>query len=344
MIRFCFRSVTASTPNSESDGNDYGEPVVSPASLTATKGSVANGNKNDYYIEVSGIKPDEFDSDITVEYAGATVTMSVLDYAGKIIANSTNPAISPADVTLAKSLIVYNREAEACFGDKLTYVDAVAPDCTTAGNKAYYEDKNHNYYDVSTHAPLTAEQVVDPALGHDWGNWTQTTDPTCTEKGEETRECSRCHTTDKQDVDALGHKSDKGTVTKKATYTATGVKTYKCTVCGKVLKTETIAKLPKKANTLVAKGKTATVKFANLKKKNQTIAIKNALTVSNAKGSVTYAKASGNKKITVAKNGKITLAKGLKKGTYKLGIKVTAAGNTQYKAKTVTATVTIKVN
>lgn len=139
------------------------------------------------------------------------------------------------------------------------------------------------------------------------------------------------------------HKSDKGTVTKAATYTATGKKVYKCTDCKETIKTETLAKLSKKANTLTVKAKKPTVKFAKLKKKNQTIEQKNAMTVSKAKGKVTYKKADGNKKIAVAKNGKITVKKGLKKGTYKEKIKVTAAGNTEYKAATKTVTVTIKV-
>ncbi|MBR2279101.1 MAG: leucine-rich repeat domain-containing protein [Eubacterium sp.] len=169
------------------------------------------------------------------------------------------------------------------------------------------------------------------------------TNPTCTAKGYTTHTCECGDSFVDTYVNALGHKSDKGTVTKKATYTATGVKTYKCTVCGKVLKTETIAKLPKKANTLVAKGKTATVKFANLKKKNQTVTQKNAFTVSKAQGKVTYKKASGNGKITVNSAGKFTVKKGLKKGTYKIKVKVTAAGNTTYKAVTKTVTVTIKV-
>jgi len=169
------------------------------------------------------------------------------------------------------------------------------------------------------------------------------TAPTCTEQGYTTHTCECGDSYVDTYVDALGHKSDKGTVTKKATYTATGVKTYKCTVCGEVIKTETIAKLPKKANTLVAKGKTATVKFANLKKKNQTVTQKNAFVVSKAQGKVTYKKASGNAKITVSSAGKLTVKKGLKKGTYKIKVKVTAAGNTTYKAVTKTVTVTIKV-
>ena len=138
------------------------------------------------------------------------------------------------------------------------------------------------------------------------------------------------------------HISIKSSVTKKPTYTATGVKTYKCTVCGKVIKTETVAKL-KKNNTLVVKAKKPTVQYTKLKKKNQVIAVKKAFTISKAQGKVSYKKASGNKKITVAKNGKITVKKGLKKGTYKIKVKVTAAGNTTYKAVTKTVTVTIKV-
>ncbi|MBR1532478.1 MAG: hypothetical protein IJ643_10520, partial [Eubacterium sp.] len=169
------------------------------------------------------------------------------------------------------------------------------------------------------------------------------TAPTCTAKGYTTHTCECGDSFVDTYVNALGHKSDKGTVTKKATYTATGVKTYKCTVCGKVLKTETLAKLPKKANTLVAKGKTATVKFANLKKKNQTVTQKNAFAISKAQGKVTYKKASGNGKITVNSAGKFTVKKGLKKGTYKIKVKVTASGNTTYKAVTKTVTVTIKV-
>ena len=43
------------------------------------------------------------------------------------------------------------------------------------------------------------------ALGHDFGAWKQTKAPTCTEKGVETRYCSRCDATETREVDALGH-------------------------------------------------------------------------------------------------------------------------------------------
>lgn len=104
-------------------------------------------------------------------------------------------------------------------------------------------------------------------------------------------------------------------------------------------------KIKKAANTLTVKAKKPAVKYAALKAKDQTVARKAALTVSKAKGTVTYAKVSGSKKITVSKKtGKITVKKGLKKGTYKVKIKVKAAGNKNYKAaeKTVTVKIIVK--
>ena len=60
-------------------------------------------------------------------------------------------------------------------------------------------------------------------------------------------------------------------------------------------------------------------------------------------GRLTYTKASGSKKITISKTtGKVTVKKGLKKGTYKIKVKVKAAGNTNYKASAAQS-VTFKV-
>ncbi len=166
---------------------------------------------------------------------------------------------------------------------------------------------------------------------------------TCTADGYTSYRCTVCGAVKTDTLSATGHKWDNGKVTKKATPTATGIKTYTCTVCKKT-KTKKIAKCAKYANPLTVKAKKPTIKFAKLKKKNQTVARKNAITVSKAKGTVTYTKVSGNKKITVnKKTGKITVKKGLKKGTYKVKIKVTAAGNDTYKKASKTVTVTIKV-
>lgn len=135
-----------------------------------------------------------------------------------------------------------------------------------------------------------------------------------------------------------GHKWNSGEVTKKATAKAAGVRTYTCTLCG-ATKTAKIAK-----NNFTAKGLKKTVKFAAVSDKNVTFKRPKVITIKNAKGKVTFKKSKGSKKIVVAKNGKITVKKGIAKGTYKVKIKVKAAGNSEYSAVTKTVTVTITVN
>ena len=100
----------------------------------------------------------------------------------------------------------------------------------------------------------------------------------------------------------------------------------------------------KMANTLAVKGKTATVKSTELKKNYVILSRASVMTISGAKGKLSFSKSSGNKKIGISiSTGMIMVKKGLQKGTYKIGIKATAAGNSEYNAATVPATITIVV-
>lgn len=85
------------------------------------------------------------------------------------------------------------------------------------------------------------------------------------------------------------------------------------------------------------------VKASKLKKNNIKIKKTTAFTIKKNKGKLTFKKISGNKKIIISKAGTITLKKGLKKGTYKLKVKVTAAGTKKYKSGSRKTTVTIIV-
>ena len=100
----------------------------------------------------------------------------------------------------------------------------------------------------------------------------------------------------------------------------------------------------KLTNTIKASGASKTVKYAKLKEKAATV---KAVTVKKAAGEVTYRKQSVNKSSSRfkvnKKSGIITIKKGTGKGTYKIKIKVTAAGNNKYKAGSKTVTVKIKV-
>ena len=80
-----------------------------------------------------------------------------------------------------------------------------------------------------------------------------------------------------------------------------------------------------------------------VKKKNQTLAVSKVLTLTKGTGSCVFVKLSGNKKVTINKStGKVTVKKKLKKGTYKIKVKVMSTGNAIYKSS-VWKTVTFKI-
>ena len=110
-----------------------------------------------------------------------------------------------------------------------------------------------------------------------------------------------------------------------------------------------ITDLIKENNTLKASGRTVKVRAKALKKRAKTIARKKAITVSKARGDVSYGLAGVTKrqygkffKVDLM-TGKITLKKGLKKGNYKVKVNVMAEGNAGYRAMTKPVTVTMKV-
>ena len=182
---------------------------------------------------------------------------------------------------------------------ELVKTQAVKPTCTEAGSSAYWTWPGHGRYYADANGWREVAQ----------GSWT---------------------------IAATGHSWNSGKVTKAATTTAAGVCTYTCTACGKT-RTEAIAKLAKKANTLRVKVASKTYKRAKLAK-----AATFNIGASKAKGKVTYALSSAAKKakVKVSSKGKVTVPRKCKKGTYKITVK--AAGNASYKAGKKIVTVMVK--
>ena len=160
---------------------------------------------------------------------------------------------------------------------------------------------------------------------HTWTEWVVTVEPTSTTCGEKVRTCFACGATSTETIPLLTPEtSDSPAEEEKETI-------------------ENKTTNARKANTMTVQAKTVKVSYSKLKKKNQTITAKKAFSVKKAVGKVTFKKTSGSKKITVSKTGKLTVKKGLKKGKYKIKVKVTAAGNKSYKAKTKTVALIITV-
>lgn len=95
--------------------------------------------------------------------------------------------------------------------------------------------------EVSEPESSSKEDITSEPCEHTFGEWQITMIPTCTEKGEETRVCSKCGASEKRDVNPLDHKWDDGVVTTIPTVETKGVKTFTCERC-QATKTEDIDK------------------------------------------------------------------------------------------------------
>ena len=121
--------------------------------------------------------------------------------------------------------------------------------------------------------------------------------------------------------------------------TAKAIVTLKGTRSGSAVKTFRIRKA---AQEIRARAKTATVKFRDLQQ--QARIVSGAVTVTGAKGSLSWAKDSGSKYLTVdKKTGDITVRKNTPKGTYKIKVTVTAKATQNYLRATAEVTVKIRV-
>lgn len=115
-----------------------------------------------------------------------------------------------------------------------SYMDTVTKAaCTTQGYATHTcKDCGYSYKDSYT-----------PALGHSWGSWVTTKEPTEKAIGTAERTCSKCGARESKTLDKLASShthSYTSKVTTPATCGTTGVRTYTCS-CGDTY-TETIAK------------------------------------------------------------------------------------------------------
>ena len=117
----------------------------------------------------------------------------------------------------------YKDNLTALLGHSMVEVGEKPATCTEAGHTAGVQ--------CSRCGAIESGVTEIPALGHSYGNWTQTKAPTCTEKGTEVRTCTRCNATETRDVEALGHSYGNWTQTKAPTCTAKGTETKTCTRC-----------------------------------------------------------------------------------------------------------------
>ena len=75
-----------------------------------------------------------------------------------------------------------------------------ATECTGYGSVKYTAVFTNDAF-----ATQTKEVIDSEALGHDWGEWVVTLEPTCENGGSKYHICSRCSTTEEAEIEKLGH-------------------------------------------------------------------------------------------------------------------------------------------
>ena len=172
---------------------------------------------------------------------------------GYSLDNSCTAKSSTANVNYAGvSGGVITVKAEALIPHDAEAKEAKAATCTENGVKAHYQCKNQNCnkYLLEKKAPGSDKAVLveveedeiitESSLGHEWGEWFETTSATEEAEGVEARTCTRCNEEETRAIPAIGHVHSMTHVdAKPATCSSEGsIAYYKCSGCGLCFKDE----------------------------------------------------------------------------------------------------------
>jgi len=174
--------------------------------------------------------------------------------------DSTDPAVNKAQEVIPATGKHYNAAGEELLDvcTNANVEDRVCVTCNDSANNVigltHHETEkqtrkveptctSEGYTIVFCGACQAILDVVEPTApvpeNHVYGEWVETTAPTCTEKGVETLTCVCCGHTETRDVDALGHNYGPFLIQKAPTCTEAGAKAKTCKTCGDVV-TESI--------------------------------------------------------------------------------------------------------
>ena len=182
----------------------------------------------------------------TADFSAEQEAAGYKDQEDKAVLPSLGHQWNAGEITTPATCTVDGEKTYTCIRDncgatKTEKIDATGHDYDAVVTAPTCTEEGYTTYTCHCGDTYTSDEV--DALGHAWGVWNTTTEPTCEDKGEQTRVCTRvvngvdCGETETAEIDKLGHAYDydNGVVTQ-PTCTEKGYTTYTCTrvVGGKV--------------------------------------------------------------------------------------------------------------
>ncbi len=169
-------------------------------------------------------------ADVTITEAGAVNGLYTVAYDANQLTFSGSDTdltyVSVNETAPGTVKVAFASKTAIGSGDRVAVLHFTAKTCGDAEVTVVTNEKGGSF------GLGDSETVTIAGTGHSWGEWTVTTEPTCTEKGEETRTCKLCGETETREVEALGHDLVK-TEAKAATCTEAGnSEYYTCRRCG----------------------------------------------------------------------------------------------------------------
>ena len=193
----------------------YGTLTINKVDFTGDKVVSSGGQVNkETTLDLTSYANNGTLGNVTVTEGGGylSATPTISDKNIKFTFKSDTTAGSEAKVTVpvsdCKNYNNYTLTVTLTARQQYTLerVAANEPDCTMNGNKEYWfatDAEGIYYYDAEGTKPAFWDDIIKPALGHDWGEWKVTREATTSAPGSKQRKCSRCGEVEEEEIPKL---------------------------------------------------------------------------------------------------------------------------------------------
>ncbi len=191
-----------------------GTPVIIYGGMTSAKTEDPTFSGTASYTKTVGDKPFTLDAAPdhkggAISYHSANPKVAKVDSTGKVT------VVGPGTTTITLKTTAFHKYNAGSF----TITVTVREGCDTAGHRfgPWVTEQPHPCQEGVKKATCSVcgeekKESVAPTASHSYGDWHQTSVPTCTETGLKEAQCKVCHHKKQESIPALGHSFSGGAV------------------------------------------------------------------------------------------------------------------------------------